>query len=213
MSTPAVGPAGIRLVQSAEALERLYGTPAAPSVVKETTALTPGYQAFVEASPFVVLATLGPAGIDCSPRGDAPGFVRVVDPVTLHLPDRPGNRRLDSLRNVLRDPRVGLYFLVPGVGETLRVKGRAAVSDDAALCAGFAVDGRAPRTVLVVTVERVYFQCARAVLRSGLWDPARQVARDALPTAGQLLAQASDGREGGAAYDGGLAERIATTLY
>ena len=209
---PAIDPTP-SLVTSAEALARLYGTPDTRSVVKETTRLTPGYRAFVEAAPFLVLATVGPDCIDCSPRGDAPGFVHVVDDTTLLVPDRAGNRRLDSLRNVLHDPRVGLYFLVPGVGETLRVKGRAAISDDAALCGRFAVDGRLPRTVLVVTVERVYFQCARAVLRGGLWDPARQLPRDRLPTAGELLAQASDGVEGGPAYDAALPGRLRATLY
>ncbi|MGQ9369553.1 pyridoxamine 5'-phosphate oxidase family protein [Azospirillum sp. ST 5-10] len=194
-------------------LEALYGRPAGASVAKETDRLTPGYRAFVEASPFCVLATAGPAGLDASPRGDAPGFVRVRDERTLLIPDRRGNNRIDSLRNLIHDPRLALLFLVPGVAETLRVAGRAAISADAGLCAGFAVNGQAPKTVLVVAVESVFFQCARALVRSHLWDPAAHVARSALPSTGALLAEASAGHEGGDAYDRALAERLARTLY
>ncbi|MFL5576239.1 MAG: pyridoxamine 5'-phosphate oxidase family protein [Gemmatimonadaceae bacterium] len=201
------------VVTDESALERLYGTPTVASVTKVTRRLTPSYRALIEASPFFVLATSGPAGLDCSPRGDAPGFVRVHDDETLLVPDRRGNNRLDSLRNVVRDPRVALLFLVPGADETLRVNGRAIVSADAALCDTFAVGGRVPRTVLVVAVDAVFFQCARALVRGGLWDPARHVARESLPSTGTMLAEASEGREGGEAYDRGLAERIRTTLY
>lgn len=194
-------------------LEALYGQPGAPSLAKEVGYLTAGYRAFVEASPFLVLATMGPEGLDASPRGDGPGFVRVVNEKTLIIPDRRGNNRIDSLRNVLAEPRIALLFLVPGVDETLRVNGRAVVDADPDLCAGFAVDGKAPKTVLVVTVESVFFQCARALLRSRLWDPASRIARSALPSVGTLIAEASAGREGGDAYDRSLAERIPKTLY
>ncbi len=194
-------------------LEALYGQPAAASMAKEVDHLTPGYRAFVEASPFLVLATSGPDGLDASPRGDAPGFVRVQDERTLLIPDRRGNNRIDSLRNLIYDPRVALLFLVPGVDETLRVNGRAAITADADLCAGFAMDGKAPRTVLAVTVGSVFFQCARALLRSRLWDPAARIPRTALPSTGALLAEASAGREGGDAYDRSLADRIPRTLY
>ena len=195
------------------ALEALYGEPAAPSIAKEVPALTPGYRALIEASPFFVLATSGPGGLDASPRGDGPGFVRVADDRTLLIPDRRGNNRIDSLRNILADPRVGLLFLVPGLNETLRVNGHAAIDADPALCESFAVDGKAPKSVLVVTIETVFFQCARALLRSRLWDPAAQIERRGLPSAGALLAEASAGREGGDAYDRSLAERIPKTLY
>jgi uncharacterized protein len=201
------------LVTSEEALARLYTTPAAPSVVKEVPHLTASYRALVAASPFCVLATAGPEGLDCSPRGDAPGFVRVLDERTLLLPDRRGNQRIDSLRNVVRDPRVALLFFVPGVSETLRVNGTAVISADPALCERFAVDGAVPRTVLVISVDRAYFQCARALLRSHLWDPSRHVARDTLPSAGEMLAEASGGAVGGAAYDRELPARQRSTLY
>ncbi|MCG5240182.1 pyridoxamine 5'-phosphate oxidase family protein [Azospirillum doebereinerae] len=194
-------------------LEALYGEPGAPSLAKEVPQLTPGYRALIEASPFFVLATSGPGGLDASPRGDGPGFVRVADERTLLIPDRRGNNRIDSLRNVLADPRVGLLFLVPGVNETLRVNGRAVIDADSALCESFAVDGKPPKSVLAVTVESVFFQCARALLRSRLWDPAVQVPRASLPSTGALLAEASAGREGGEAYERSLAERIPKTLY
>jgi PPOX class probable FMN-dependent enzyme len=204
MSRPITDPA---------ALEALYGEPVAASIAKEVPALTPGYRALIEASPFFVLATSGPGGLDASPRGDEPGFVRVADDRTLLIPDRRGNNRIDSLRNILADPRVGLLFLVPGLNETLRVNGRAVIDTDPALCEIFAVDGKAPKSVLVVTIETVFFQCARALLRSHLWDPAAQVPRASLPSVGSLLAEASAGREGGDAYDRSLAERIPKTLY
>lgn len=195
------------------ALEALYGQPGAASVAKEATFLTSGYRALIEASPFFVLATSGPDGLDASPRGDAPGFLRVADERTLLIPDRRGNNRVDSLRNILHDPRVGLLFLIPGLNETLRVNGRAVIDVDPALCDSFAVDGKAPKSVLVVTIDSVFFQCARAVLRARLWDPAAQVARDRLPSIGALLAEASAGQEGGEAYERSLNERIPKTLY
>ena len=194
-------------------LEALYGEPAAPSLAKEVPALTPGYRRLIEASPFLILATSGPGGLDASPRGDGPGFVRVADERTLLIPDRRGNNRIDSLRNILADPRVGLLFLVPGMNETLRVNGRATIDADRDLCDSFAVDGKAPRSVLVVAIDSVFFQCARALLRSRLWDPAAQVPRAALPSVGTLLAEASAGREGGEAYEQSLAERLPKTLY
>lgn len=202
-----------RLITDLAALEALYGEPAGPSIAKEVPALTPGYRALIEASPFLILATSGPGGLDASPRGDGPGFVRVADDRTLLIPDRRGNNRIDSLRNILADPRVGLLFLVPGLNETLRVNGRAVIDTDPALCESFAVDGKAPKSVLVVSIEAVFFQCARALLRSRLWDPAVQIERRSLPSAGALLAEASAGREGGDAYDRSLAERIPKTLY
>lgn len=202
-----------RPVTDLAALEALYGEPVAASIAKEVPALTPGYRALIEASPFFILATSGPGGLDASPRGDEPGFVRVADDRTLLIPDRRGNNRIDSLRNILADPRVGLLFLVPGLNETLRVNGRAVIDTDPMLCESFAVDGKAPKSVLVVTIETVFFQCARALLRSRLWDPVAQVPRASLPSVGSLLAEASAGREGGDAYDRSLAERIPKSLY
>lgn len=194
-------------------LQALYGEPGEASVRKEVNWLHPTYRAIIEAAPFAVLASAGPDGLDASPRGDAPGFVTVQDDHTLLLPDRRGNNRIDSLRNVLLDPRVALLFLVPGVGETLRVNGRAQVSIAPDLLARFAVDGKLPRSVLVVTVETAYFQCSRAVVRAGLWDADRLPAHRPVPTAGQILAALTKDGIDGAAYDHDLPARVKTTLY
>jgi PPOX class probable FMN-dependent enzyme len=194
-------------------LEAVYGEINKGSLLKETDRVVPEYQAFIEAAPFVALATRGPEGLDCSPRGDGPGFVRVRDEKTLLLPDRRGNNRIDSLRNIVRDPSVALLFLIPGIGETLRVNGRAKISVELSLLESFAIDGKAPKSVIAITVEAVYFQCARAILRSELWNPQKHVARGSLPSAGQMLAALSNNQVGGEAYDKELPERQRTTLY
>jgi PPOX class probable FMN-dependent enzyme len=196
------------------ALEALYDqSPAQASILKETDRIVPVYRALIEASPFAALATRGPEGLDCSPRGDGPGFIRVRDDRTLLLPDRRGNNRIDSLRNIVRDPQVALLFLIPGLGETLRVNGRAAISVEPGLLESFSVDGKAPKSVLVIAVEAVYFQCARAIARSDLWNPHKHVARSALPSAGQILAALSRSGFDGEAYDRALPERQRATLY
>ncbi|MDR7117696.1 pyridoxamine 5'-phosphate oxidase family protein [Caulobacter sp. BE254] len=202
------------IIDTLEALEALYTpAPAPASTVKVADRITPHYRALIEASPFLALATVGPEGLDCSPRGDQPGFVRIADERTLILPDRRGNNRIDSLRNVVRDPRVALLFLIPGSGTTFRVNGRAAVSADPDLLASFAVDGKAPRTCLVITVVEAYFQCARAIVRSGLWAAERQVDPHSLPTPGAMLAAVSGDTVGGESYDKAWPERAAATLW
>ncbi len=200
-------------IDSTEALEALYGTPSEASQVKESAALTPEYARLIEASPFLALATTHPGGIDCSPRGDKAGFVRIHDAKTLMLPDRLGNNRIDSLRNIVRDPRVALLFLIPGSGTTLRVNGLARISADADLLASFEVEGKAPRTVIVVEIVTVFFQCARAIFRSELWNPDRHVPKEDLPTPGQILASLSDARVGGETYDREWPARAAKTLW
>jgi uncharacterized protein len=200
-------------ITSLEELDALYGVPAEASFVKEVGHVTPHYRAFIEASPFAVVATSGPEGLDCSPRGDRPGFVRVADPRTLLLPDRRGNNRVDSLRNIVRDPRVSLLFLIPGVTNTLRVIGRALLSTEPDLLASFTVEGQAPRSVIVVSVESVYFQCARALIRSELWNPANYVEPSCLPMPGQILAALTDNRVGGEEYDRAWPERARQTLW
>ncbi len=194
-------------------LERIYGTPVEASVVKEVDRIHPLYRAFIEAAPFAVLATCGPDGLDASPRGDGPGFIVVEDDRTLLLPDRRGNNRIDSLRNIVADPRVALLFLVPGVGETFRINGRATVSLDPALIGRLTLAGKAPRSVLVIHVETVFFQCSRAVVRADLWNPAKHVRRTDLPSTGSILAALSGDRVGGAPYDRDLPERVKATLY
>ena len=200
-------------IASIEQLEALYGVAGETSTAKEVERIIPQYRRYIEASPFVALATSGPEGLDCSPRGDLAGFVRVPDERTLMLPDRRGNNRVDSLRNIVRDPRVALLFLVPGSGTTLRVNGRARLDIDPALLASFEIEGKPPRSVAVVTVDSVYFQCARAIVRAGLWDPARHVDPKSLPTPSQILAALSDNRVGGEAYDREWPERAARTMW
>ena len=201
------------LVTSIEQLERIYGEPYGPSIAKVSDRITAHYRAFIEAAPFFALASGGPDGFDCSPRGDAPGFVRVQDDKTLLVPDRLGNNRIDSLRNILQDPRVALLFLIPGCGETIRVIGRAAISIDPALAQNFVVNGKTPRVVLIVSVDRIYYQCSKAIVRSKLWDASRHVDRKSLPSAGMILAELTDGKLGGEAHDRAAPERIKATLY
>ncbi len=201
-------------IETIEALEALYQpAPALASTAKELDHLIPEYRAYIEASPFVALATVGPEGLDCSPRGDARGFVRVLDDRTLALPDRHGNNRIDSLRNIVRDPRVALLFIIPGSNTTFRVNGRATITDDAALRASFAVDDKPPRTVIVITIERTYFQCGRAIVRSKLWDAGMQAASAALPTPGQVLQRTSEGAIEARVYDGEWPGRAAASLW
>ncbi|WP_299009204.1 pyridoxamine 5'-phosphate oxidase family protein [uncultured Caulobacter sp.] len=201
-------------ITTIEALEALYQpAPLPAATVKVSDHITPHYAALIQASPFVALATVGPEGLDCSPRGDLPGFVRIADPKTLMLPDRRGNNRLDSLRNIVRDPRVALLFLIPGSGTTFRVNGRAKLSADPALLDSFAVDGKTPRTVTIVTVDEAYFQCARAIVRSGLWKAESQIDPKTIPSPGAMLAAVTAGEVGGEAYDQGWPERAAKTLW
>jgi PPOX class probable FMN-dependent enzyme len=203
----------MQMIDSIAELEALYGQPVENATTKELDHLIPEYRAYIEASPFVALATVGPEGLDCSPRGDGAGFVRIQDDKTLLLPDRMGNNRADSLRNIIRDPRVALLFLVPGIGNTLRVNGRAGLTIEPDMLQSFAVDGRAPRSVMVVQIEAVYFQCARALVRSRLWDPDLFVDPSTLPTAGQMLAAASEKRLGGEAHDRAWPERAQASLW
>ena len=195
-------------------LEKLYSdAPYGPAVFKETDHITPQYRKLIEAAPFAVIATCAPEGLDCSPRGDPPGFVRVADEHTLLVPDRRGNNRIDSLRNLVRDPRISLLFLIPGVGETMRVNGRAVISTDPKLTESFVFNGKMPKCVLVVTVERAYFQCTKAIIRSKLWDPATQVDRQTLPTPGSILAEVTSGKMGGSEHDRLAPARIKETIY
>jgi PPOX class probable FMN-dependent enzyme len=201
-------------ITTTEELERVYSdAPYGPALFKETDRITPQYRKLIEAAPFVVVATSGPEGLDCSPRGDPPGFVRVVDEHTIIIPDRRGNNRIDTLRNLVRDPRIALLFLIPGVGETMRINGRAEISTDPKLTESFVINGKLPRSVLVVTVERAYFQCTKAIIRSKLWDPASVVDRKTLPTPGAFLAELTDGKVGGPEHDRLAPRRIKETIY
>lgn len=197
-------------IESVAALEALYGTPSEAALVKVTDHLTPAYRDWIAQSRFVVLSTVGPEGVDGSPRGDAGPVVEIADARRLYLPDWRGNNRIDTLRNIVRDPRVALMFFVAGSNNVIRVNGRAVVTAEAALVERFEQQGKHPRSVIVVTIEEVYSQCARALMRAGLWTGGDQA--QGLPSVGDMLADAKAGFDG-AAYDAGWAARAKTSMW
>jgi uncharacterized protein len=199
-------------ISTVEQLEALYAPVNPTSLLKEIDHVNAHYARFIESSPFVILATSGPEGLDCSPRGDPAGFVRIRDPKTLLIPDRRGNNRVDSLRNIVRDPRIALLFLIPGVGTTMRVNGRASITADPELCASFSMRGNPATSVIVVRVERVYPQCQKALARSRLWDEGAKVPRDALPSIGEMM-QALDPGFDGKRYEAEYPARMERTIY
>ena len=200
-------------ITNIDQLESIYGDPPVQSLAKEITSISDDYRAFIEKAPFVTVATVGPEGLDCSPRGDPPGFVRVVDEKTLMIPDRRGNNRIDSMRNLVRDARISLLFLIPGVNETLRINGRAEIVVDPDLCASFSMQGKLPRSVLVVTADRVYFQCQKALVRSHLWDVEAQIPRSELPSTGKILKALSEKEFDAEENDRNYPNHLKKTIY
>ncbi|MGE6741908.1 pyridoxamine 5'-phosphate oxidase family protein [Allorhizobium pseudoryzae] len=200
------------IITSPDQLREIYAGASDASLIKVTPQLTVEYRAYIEASPFVALATVGPEGLDCSPRGDLGGVVRVEDEKTVSVPDWRGNNRVDSLMNIVRDPRVALMFLIPGSNTVMRINGRAVVSIDATLLESFEMDGKHPRTVVVVTIDEVYFQCARAVMRADLWNPEHFVDPAQLPSAGDMLKAAKSDFDKDT-YDRQWAARAAATMW
>lgn len=198
------------IVRSEKELETIYSGVSDASLVKEIHFLSAGYQAFVTHSPFVILSTVGPEGTDASPRGDKAGFVRIETPRTLLMPDRRGNNRIDSLRNIVRDPRCSFMFMVPGNGNVLRVNGRAEIDIDEALCTSFEMEGKAPRSVIRLHIEKAYFQCARAIMRAELWNA--HTAPE-LPTPGQMMKEITEGAFDGDSYDKEWPERAKTSMW
>jgi len=202
----------INQIATIDELESIYAKPLPTSVAKELSSLNELYKKLIAASPFVSVASIGPDGMDCSPRGDGAGFVHVLDDKTLAIPDRRGNNRLDTLRNIVEDPRVALLFMIPGYNETLRVNGQAYITNDQDLLNRFEVDGKKPATVIVAHIEKVYFQCARAIKRSNLWDASNHVDASNLPSAGSLIQSAIKDFDA-EAYDAELSVRQKNTLY
>jgi uncharacterized protein len=200
-------------ITTLEQLDALYGAPVQAALAKEIDYISEHYKAFIDKAPFVVVATVGPEGLDCSPRGDPPGFVRVQDRKTVVIPDRRGNNRVDGLRNIVRDPRVSLLFLIPGIGTTVRINGTAEITTEPELCASFAMQGKLPKCVLVVTAERVYFQCPKALVRSRLWSKEAQVSPSALPSTGAILQAITQGGIDGGTYDQAYPQRLKETIY
>jgi PPOX class probable FMN-dependent enzyme len=200
-------------IRSVAELEALYGAPLERSLLKEVDHLPACYRPFIEKSPFVILSTVGPKGLDSSPRGDPAGFVRIVDERTLLIPDRRGNNRTDTLHNLVHDPRIALLFLVPGIGETLRVSGSARILIDSALNESFAVQGKPACCVIEVRVARAYYQCQKALVRSGLWTEGAKIPRSELPSAGELAEYFTHGGVDAAEYDREYPERMKKSLY
>ena len=206
-------PTDPHLVTQASELEALFGSVGEAALRKEAASLHAIYRHWIEASPFAVLATSGPGGLDASPRGDPAPLVTIVDAQTLLLPERRGNNRIDSLRNILHDPRIALLFLIPGIGETLRVNGTARISVEPGLLQRLSIRDAPPKCVIEIKVQAVFFQCARALQRSCLWEPAKGAALEGVPTAGAMLAALTEAAIDGAAYDRELPERQRRTLY
>mgnify|MGYP001592134333 CR=1 FL=1 len=194
-----------------EDLSQIYGTPAPASTRKVADQLTDAYRAHIQRARFCILSTVGPEGTDASPRGDDGPVVLELDAQTLALPDWRGNDRIDSLHNIARDDRASLMFMVKGSGNVIRINGRARITDDADLCARFTRDGKQPRTVIVIRIAEVYFQCARAVIRANLWSGEDDSA--GLPTPGQILASLTENEVGGDAYDTAWPQRAAQTMW
>ena len=187
--------------------------PYGPALIKETDHVTAEYRKLIEAAPFVVLATNGPDGLDCSPRGDPPGFVRVVDEHTLLIPDRRGNNRIDSLRNLVRDPRIALLFLIPGVGETMRIIGRAKISTDPSLTGNFAINGKVPQMRVGGDGRESLLPVHQGDHPLETVGPGEQSRPQNLADAGSILAELTDGKMGGPEHDRLAPERIKETIY
>lgn len=200
----------MQFIETQADLAALYGTVSAPARRKVAARMTPLYRAWIMASRFCVLSTVGPDGTDGSPRGDDGPVVLELDPGTLAMPDWRGNNRLDSLRNIVQDGRVSLMFMVPGSSTVVRLNGKARLTQDAALRARFEKQGRQPRTVIVIAIAEIYTQCARAVMRAGLWGRDES---DGLPTPGEILAEVTQGEEGGASYDNAWPKRAAESMW
>ena len=200
-------------ITTLEELDALYGEPVPAAITKEIDYISDHYKVFIDKAPFVVVATVGPEGMDCSPRGDPAGFVRVRDRKTVLIPDRRGNNRVDTLRNLVRDPRIALLFMIPGIGQTLRINGRAEIVIEPELNASFAMNGKLPKCVLVVTADRVYTQCPKALVRSRLWSADAQIARSELPSPGEMIAALSKGTINGEDYDAAYPQRLKETIY
>ena len=204
----------MKYIQNQTELEAVYSAaPALAAIAKVADHITPVYRKLIEHSPFVTLASIGPDGLDCSPRGDVGAVVRIIDDKHIAMPDRRGNNRIDSLRNIVADPRVALLFLLPGSGTTLRINGLARLTADEDLCKSFETEDKLPRCVIIIQVEAIYFQCARAVIRAGLWDSSRHIAPDQIPSVGEILDTMTKGEIVGDTYDAAWPNHAKATLW
>ena len=200
-------------ITSLEELNELYGESPEGAIKKEIGYISDQYKKFIESSPFVIIATSGSGGLDCSPRGDPPGFVKGVNKKTLLIPDRRGNNRVDSLSNIIEDPRISLLFLIPGIGETIRINGSAKICVDPDLCNTFSMNGKNPKSIIEGVVGTIYYQCPKALVRSKLWDSDSQIERKKLPTTGSILEAITEGKIDGNEYDKAYPNRLKETIY
>lgn len=200
------------VLRTLDELDNIYGPIGEASLIKVTNHLTKAYQQIVEQSCFCTLSTVGPEGLDCSPRGDAGPVVRIQDSRTLLMPDRRGNNRIDSLKNIIGDPRVSLMFMIPGWNNVLRINGKAEISVDPELLATFEIDEKQPRSVIQISIGEVYFQCARALMRADLWNPEKQISKTDVPSPGQIMQEIKDGFDG-KTYDDAWLERAKTSMW
>ena len=201
-------------VTSLEDLNEIYDAPAATAIAKQTDHVTAPGRALIAAAPFLILATASEDGIDCSPKGDAPGFVQLLDDRTILIPDRPGNNRVDGMKNIIGNPKVGIIFMVPGYGTTYRVNGTATISTDPELLGRFEVQGKLPRAVIVVSVDEAFSHCPKAFIRAKLWNAERDDLPEDVPTHGAFAAHRDGGDKAYAEkYDADYAERLKSQLY
>lgn len=198
-------------IEDIQQLEDIYGQAAGASLTKVAPCITPAYRAWITASKLCILSTVGPDGTDASPRGDDGSVVRELDPSTLALPDWRGNNRMDSLRNIVADPRVSLMFVVRGSHNVIRINGTAKITTDGALCESFAYKGKRPRSITIIRVAEVYSQCARALMRAKIWEQADD--SEGLPSMGDVLKELSEGAFDGASYDRDWAARAKETMW
>jgi PPOX class probable FMN-dependent enzyme len=198
------------IVNSITDLEALYGATNPASIDKVMAHITPHYKTWIEASKFLILSTIGPEGTDASPRGDDGPVVKILDAKTILLPDWSGNNRLDSLKNIVRDDRISLMFMIPGIDNIVRVNGTAQITPDEAITHQFAKDGKTPKSVIIVTVSELYFQCAKALMRSKLWDSGKEAIE--VPTAGDFVKEFKADFDG-KAYDDGYAEHAKKRMW
>ncbi len=200
------------IITSVAELEQHYGTPGEASLIKVTDRITKTYREYIEASPLLALATNGPEGLDCSPRGDPGQVAYIKDEKTLIIPDRRGNNRIDSLRNIVRDPRISLMFMIPGSNTVIRINGKAVVSIDPALIEKYKMKGKPPRTLIVVTIDELYSQCARALMRADIWTAEQKENCTSLPTIGEILMEMKTSFDGDT-YDREWPDRAKNSMW
>ena len=202
-----------KTIDSLEELRDSFGFPTGRAAVKEMPSLDKHSRAFIALSPFLVIATAGESGADASPKGDPPGFVKVLSDTEIFIPDRPGNSRIDTMRNLLENPHIGIVFLVPGMKETLRINGRGKVVTDAEILSTCSVNGKIPKCGICVQIDEVYMHCAKSMIRSKLWDPKKHIKRDSFPSLGKIFTDQQGGGLDAKEVDKDIEDKYKERLY